>query len=252
MVDKRRDPKAYTGLFEMIYKQNMPRIPPYLGINLSVRGRKILKNRSKQKQSVEVDEEEKERLNLRFKQREISKYELLKDKQIKQILPKLLAKDMHEGPVIEDLIDELKRTFKDNNESGVDFVPIVEKSASKRKSGQKNKTERVSNNVLKRTKSNINFLCRQRIKENLNKTTANLTKKLNKSDNSNYSSVFRDWSLKNCIKSERIKKNYLYEKETYSILKGKNIIFDKEIDMNKNYNLLCMNNSLPDISANCD
>lgn len=45
VVDKRKDPNADTGLFELIYKQNYPRTPPYLGMNLSVRGRKIFKSR---------------------------------------------------------------------------------------------------------------------------------------------------------------------------------------------------------------
>lgn len=47
MIDKKKDPNADTGLFDLIYKQNYPRTPPYLGMNLSVRGRKIFRGRAR-------------------------------------------------------------------------------------------------------------------------------------------------------------------------------------------------------------
>ena len=41
VIDKRLDRNASTGMFELIYRQHMPQIPPYLGMNLSVRGTKV-------------------------------------------------------------------------------------------------------------------------------------------------------------------------------------------------------------------
>lgn len=41
MVDYKNDPKSSTGDFELIYKQNIPPAPAYLGLNLSVRGTQI-------------------------------------------------------------------------------------------------------------------------------------------------------------------------------------------------------------------
>lgn len=41
VVDYKNDPKSSTGGFELIYKQNIPPAPAYLGLNLSVRGSQI-------------------------------------------------------------------------------------------------------------------------------------------------------------------------------------------------------------------
>jgi hypothetical protein len=41
VIDKRLDRNASTGMFELIYRQHMPLVPPYLGMNLSVRGTKV-------------------------------------------------------------------------------------------------------------------------------------------------------------------------------------------------------------------
>lgn len=41
VIDKRLDRNASTGMFELIYRQHMPLVPPYLGTNLSVRGTKV-------------------------------------------------------------------------------------------------------------------------------------------------------------------------------------------------------------------
>lgn len=41
VIDKRLDRNASTGMFELIYRQHMPQVPPYLGMNLSVRGTKV-------------------------------------------------------------------------------------------------------------------------------------------------------------------------------------------------------------------
>ncbi|KAE8742745.1 hypothetical protein FOCC_FOCC011672, partial [Frankliniella occidentalis] len=41
VIDRRADRNADTGMFELVYRQQIPPPPPYLGMSLSVRGRKI-------------------------------------------------------------------------------------------------------------------------------------------------------------------------------------------------------------------
>ncbi|KAM7351031.1 tubulin tyrosine ligase-like 3A [Cochliomyia hominivorax] len=45
MIDRRNDPKADVGNFELIYRQNIPPTPAYMGLNLIVKGKQI-SNRS--------------------------------------------------------------------------------------------------------------------------------------------------------------------------------------------------------------
>lgn len=42
VIDRRQDPKADTGNFELIYRQMVPPTPAYMGLNLSVKGKQIL------------------------------------------------------------------------------------------------------------------------------------------------------------------------------------------------------------------
>lgn len=49
VVDRRNDKNASTGAFELAYKQNCPPIPPYLGMSLSIRGKKVYKSPSEAK-----------------------------------------------------------------------------------------------------------------------------------------------------------------------------------------------------------
>lgn len=42
VVDRRLDSAAETGYFEMIYKQVIPKVPAYMGLNLSLRGQRII------------------------------------------------------------------------------------------------------------------------------------------------------------------------------------------------------------------
>lgn len=56
VVDHRNDPKASTGKFEMIYRQNIPSAPAYLGLNLCLKGTQIApkyKFNRKQKNKME-------------------------------------------------------------------------------------------------------------------------------------------------------------------------------------------------------
>ncbi|XP_067008078.2 tubulin glycylase 3A-like [Anabrus simplex] len=41
VIDRRYSRRANTGMFELVYKQHIPPAPPYLGMSLSVRGKKI-------------------------------------------------------------------------------------------------------------------------------------------------------------------------------------------------------------------
>lgn len=49
VIDRRDDKNASTGAFEMIFKQNCPPIPPYLGMSLSIKGKKVYRPSSDQK-----------------------------------------------------------------------------------------------------------------------------------------------------------------------------------------------------------
>ncbi|GAB0100929.1 Tubulin glycylase 3A [Sergentomyia squamirostris] len=42
VVDRRNDPKADTGAFELIYRQNIPPAPAYMGLNLFLKGQQLL------------------------------------------------------------------------------------------------------------------------------------------------------------------------------------------------------------------
>ncbi|VEN43993.1 unnamed protein product [Callosobruchus maculatus] len=137
VVDRRKDPNADTGLFDLIYKQNYPRTPPYLGMNLSVRGRKIFRSKSKGKN----EKSEKEKALVRLRKNDFVKSEFIKDTAITRILPKLISPESYQGPVIEDFIEELSRSVNCDQDCGVDFVPVV-KPEKKVKSERKAKRKR--------------------------------------------------------------------------------------------------------------
>ncbi|XP_074031079.1 tubulin glycylase 3A isoform X1 [Leptinotarsa decemlineata] len=139
VIDRRRDPNADTGLFEMVYKQNFPRTPPYLGMNLSIRGRRIFRNRSRVKS--ESDKADREKALRRLRRNDFIKKEFMKDSEIKNILPKIIPKENYKGPVIADFIEDLK-SLNDGKDSGVDFIPAIKSEGHKKK--YEAKSERVS------------------------------------------------------------------------------------------------------------
>ncbi|CAB3379346.1 Hypothetical predicted protein [Cloeon dipterum] len=49
VVDRRDDKEASTGMFELIYKQNTPPAPPYQGVALGVKGRRMMAQRQKRR-----------------------------------------------------------------------------------------------------------------------------------------------------------------------------------------------------------
>lgn len=245
VIDKRRDPSASTGLFEMVYKQNFPRTPPYLGMNLSVRGRKIFRSRSKVKSEKEKDKE-KEKISVKLRKAEVMSTELSKP-----VLPNLVT-SFYRGPVIEDFIQELHRTASDKE--GIQFVPTA-KIQEKVKT-ERSKPERVAKKSSSKYKTNKNhsFLRKQNAKENSRKVA---------SVNNNYIDLFSDWSLKSKIPCDFNNRHCedSWERETASILKGTNIMKSCPNspvgdDKNKNYfklhclNTFDLNKLIPQLSTN--
>lgn len=226
VIDRRKDPLADTGLFELIFKQNFPRTPPYLGMNLSVRGRRIFRNRSRSK--IDKEKTEKEKALLRLKKHDFIKNEFLKDSTISKMLPNIHSPDSYRGPIIADFIEELNKTAGDND-SGIDFVPVFKVDKKRPES----KAERVSKTSAFKAKTNTSSVPRkQNAKENIRKSC--------KACNSNkHAGVLGVWAEKDKISSDSIKRNNQTKtatKETPSILKGKNIIcaLEEKTDINKN------------------
>lgn len=57
VIDRRNDPKADTGGFELIYKQNIPPSPAYMGLNLFLKGQQITQKSGNAKRDGKVKEE---------------------------------------------------------------------------------------------------------------------------------------------------------------------------------------------------
>lgn len=92
VIDRKEDPTADTGLFELAYKQQCPRPPTYLGLQLTIRGKrmsrqKIFKN-ARPIENVNIIHENFERLS---------------------ISPSVQD---YQGPIIGDFIEELKEESK--------------------------------------------------------------------------------------------------------------------------------------------
>lgn len=51
VIDRKHDPRADTGLFELIYKQNIPPTPAYMGLNLYLKGKQAF-NKTNNNSSV--------------------------------------------------------------------------------------------------------------------------------------------------------------------------------------------------------
>lgn len=107
VIDRRKDPKADVGNFELVYKQVLPRAPPYLGTNLAIRGKRMLRNRAFRIKLSSRTEKEKE--NNFQKKQSLMRAELLRKTTVLQKLPKIVQQDVYKGPVIEDLIEELQK-----------------------------------------------------------------------------------------------------------------------------------------------
>lgn len=200
-------------MFELVYKQNLPRAPAYLGMTLSVRGRKLFKNSSKHKK---LREKENEKI--------VPNSDILPN-----YITTILKKDLYQGPVIHDLIDEIQKTYTLDVDGGVNFVPAQPMSAKKKKI-QQNKSDRVSKceSCTIKTKLNRKYF-------SIRKPSGSETSKRQAA--SSRSGLGRGW-----------------ERETSSILKGKNIY---KFNENKNDNSktprclssLSLNQILPRLSS---
>ncbi|XP_019868015.2 tubulin glycylase 3A [Aethina tumida] len=126
VIDRRTDPKADTGLFELVYRQNFPKTPPYLGMNLAVRGRKIFRMKSKSKQEKKEEKKKRDTILVGQKRREIIKNKFIPDNNILKTFPKSVkGPEAYKGPLIQDLIEELHKTFTYSDDNGIDFVPAL-------------------------------------------------------------------------------------------------------------------------------
>lgn len=130
-----------TGLFDLIYKQNLPRAPAYLGMSLSIRGRRVFKNRSKRKgsgkENVDVKSDGKrETITLKPPSPIVQPY----------YTPTEISADMYEGPIIGDLMEEIQNSYLSYCENGIDFIPSSPQAAKlKKKMTVTAKPDRVSN-----------------------------------------------------------------------------------------------------------
>lgn len=226
VIDRRKDPKADVGMFELIYKQNMPRAPAYLGMSLCVRGRKLFKTK-------------------KYKNREDNQKKPKKDidvhKQNTDILPKyvttIMSPNLYKGPVIHDLIEELNTMYDSNdndNSNGVDFASPVHIPPPPKKKNIGTKGERVSKRAsrLKKQTNDLNFVNRKS-SANENKLQATSAQKNRKRlVKSNYVSLFTEWHAKTSESNE--KSLEFWERNTASILKGKNILTKLNFDTLEN------------------
>lgn len=114
VIDRRKDPKADVGNFELVYKQVLPRAPPYLGTNLAIRGKRMLRNRTMKLKLSSRNDKEKE--NNFQKRQSLMRAELLRKTSVLQKLPKIVTQDVYKGPVIEDLIEELQKCCQSLND----------------------------------------------------------------------------------------------------------------------------------------
>lgn len=108
MIDRRKDPKSDTGLFELIYRQNLPQTPAYLGMSLSVRGKKIFRKKNSAKQKSE----KKDSIEHKHKVCRAMKPKINLDSMMKS----------YHGPVIGNLIEELHDTLFKNTIEDIERV----------------------------------------------------------------------------------------------------------------------------------
>ncbi|KAK9888860.1 hypothetical protein WA026_001081 [Henosepilachna vigintioctopunctata] len=146
VIDRKKDPKADVGGFDLVYKQVLPRAPPYLGTNLSIRGKRMFRNRSL-KMKLQKPEKEKEN-NMFLKKQSLVKAELLKKTTILHKLPKIVQNEVYKGPVIEDLIEELQKCCQSLNDDKMDVdpskkSPLAPKMPRKRKEKEENATRQI-------------------------------------------------------------------------------------------------------------
>ncbi|RZC31981.1 tubulin glycylase 3A-like, partial [Asbolus verrucosus] len=223
VIDRRKDPTADTGLFDLVYRQNLPRVPPYLGMNLSVRGRKIFRSKNKLRQQSQKDKpkdyDNSAQLWLNKKQEQV-KTDLKRSLTAPTNLPKLSSSGMYKGPVIEDLIDDLSKSLKSPKIVNMDVIKVPKSEPVKKKCDTNRKKERVSKKGrYYRSKINkVNFISRkQNAKENIKDEDSD------EHTTKNYLGLLNEWASRNksndCTEIATQKGDGVWERETASILK---------------------------------
>lgn len=246
IIDKRRDPKADTGLFELVYKQSLPRPPAYLGMNLSVRGRRVFRNRNK---SHKKDKEKEN--DVLYKAKDLRRGQMLET--TANHLPKIFCDEQYKGPVIADFIEELHLNFYATDDNGVDFVPTVSSPPLKKKHHGSNKKERVLKSCYTRKiKVNKSLSLPRRRKSNENDNDFKLAETeilCNECSNNNNNINNQLCHVKHGVEKFERYRN-CWEREKNSILAGKPI----KLGDNKNYvdfnkNLIKTTRCLSSLSA---
>lgn len=220
IIDKRRDPKADTGLYELIYKQSLPRPPAYLGMNLSVRGRRIFRNRNKSHHKIDKEKENESLYKTKGLPPALTK--VIESNGGPKKLPKIFSPEHYKGPVIADFIEELHNTFTCEH-NGVDFVsPVSPPPVKKNKNlgNNKNNKERVLKGCFVR-------------KCKVNKSVS-LPRRRKLSENKAAESLSTEWSNIKYGGEKFEKIRTCWERETNSILVGKTIKLGDNADFNKN------------------
>ncbi|KAB0797593.1 hypothetical protein PPYR_08586 [Photinus pyralis] len=121
MIDNRRNPSADTGQFRLVYKQNLPKPPLYLGMSLLVRGRRLFKTKKAK------SKESKEKLTL---------LQDITDATINRQFPKLSPVSDYNGPVIKDFIEDIIHA-PSMESSGYEFIPALPSTSAKKKHSSK-------------------------------------------------------------------------------------------------------------------
>lgn len=238
IVDRRKDHKSETGLFEMIYKQNMPRAPAYLGMSLSVRGRRVFKNRSK-RSKVSGKENE-----LRSDKRDMSNLKA-PPTPVSQpcYTPKEISANMYDGPIIGDLMEEIQNSYLNYCENGIDFVPMSPQHIKlKKKMVLSGKADRVSKSDCggagrkiankKRFSSSIGRKSKGSEKVKKNRTPA--TPAISSSSSNDKGGPEMATVVVRNDKFYCKVDSVVWERNTASILKGKNILLKLSPSVNKN------------------
>lgn len=228
MVDRRRTPTSETGLFDLVYRQTLPRPPAYLGMSLSVRGRRLFRNRK----AKAKDQKEKENKETQQSASLVTANVIPSDI-IPKVIPKILSPDLYKGPIIGDLIEELHHTIFPGG-AGYEFIPAIpqqiatpsKKKNSALKHERVSKTERGS----PKSKSNKNNFVNRKpnVKESSKIMELGYRKPRSMFIKSAYFGLLNEWKLKNkfAINSDNnsivnTKSDNIWDKDTSSILKGK-------------------------------
>ncbi|KAF5269168.1 hypothetical protein FQR65_LT02468 [Abscondita terminalis] len=184
LIDKRRNSNADTGLFDLVYKQVLPRPPAYLGMNLVIRGRRMFRSKRSK------DRDSKDKLNLT--------HPLPDDLVRKHNLPTITHTGAYSGPVIGDLIEEIQQSVNPGGSEGYQFVPSA---SGKKKFPSKqiidNRVSKRQCNSVKTSCNKLNFVNRKQNAKEDKKMDFGYKKLRCMFIKSAYFGLISEWKLKN-------------------------------------------------------